>query len=76
MEKKIDILKKAMGDNDIKTALRTAKNFFRGLTKEQHSIISRGYECLIRPDFYRSLGFDPDKCITDGLNTIRTIYSL
>jgi len=51
---------------DRRSALRMAKDFRLGLSVEQRKLLSRGYECLVRPDFYKSLGYDPKRCVEEG----------
>lgn len=76
MVKKIDILKEALRKGDNKKALRIAKDFWFGINKEQKATISRAYECLIRPDFYQAIGYDPGKCIDEGLTCLRSVYKI
>lgn len=76
MEKKIDTIKKALSCDNYKLALKTAKGFWFGLSKEQKAVISRGYECTVRPDFYAALGYKPPQCIKAGVACLRTVYNL
>jgi hypothetical protein len=46
-----------------KEGLRILSTFTMGLDRQEQAIIKRGYECLVRPDFYRSLGFYPAECV-------------
>jgi hypothetical protein len=48
-----------LNKNEIKKCLAIVKGFKIGITKEESGIITRGYECLIRPQFYKQIGFDP-----------------
>jgi len=59
MKKKTDIVREALELRDYKTALRIAKGF-RMVTKEEKDAMTRGYECLIHPEFYKQLGYDVD----------------
>ncbi len=56
---------------DIKGALRIAKSFRLGLTKEESDAITRGYECLVYPEFYTSLGKDPKKELQKGIKVFK-----
>lgn len=56
---------------DIKTALRIAKGFRRGLTREEAGAITRAYECLVNPRFYQSIGRSPEAEIERGLQVFR-----
>lgn len=52
---------------DYKKALSGAKDFHLGVSKEQRSVMARAYESYIRPEFYRSIGKNPDNCIQAGI---------
>lgn len=67
MVKKTDLAREAYRKGDIKTALRIAKGFRLGLTKEDRDRLARAYECLVHPDFYRMIGKNPDEEIKKGL---------
>jgi len=58
---------------DFKKALHGAKNFRIGVTREQRSVMSRAYECYIRPEFYRSIGKNPNECIHDGVKVLKEV---
>lgn len=36
------------------------------VSKDQLKVMSLGYECLVRPDFYRSLGRDVNLCVSEA----------
>lgn len=46
-----------------KEALRIAQTFRIGLSTDERKALSLGYECLVRPDFYRQLGKNPEQLI-------------
>jgi hypothetical protein len=58
---------------DYKKALRGAKDFRIGVTKEQRSVMARAYECYIRPEFYQSLGKAPSACIQEGIRILQEV---
>jgi hypothetical protein len=66
-------VKNLIATGDYKTALRGAKDFRIGTSKEQRSVMARAYECFIRPEFYRSIGKDPAVCIDAGIRTLREV---
>jgi hypothetical protein len=66
MVKKTDLAREAYRRGNVKEALRIAKTFRIGLTKEDRDAIIRGYECLVHPEFYRMLGKDPEEEIEKG----------
>jgi len=65
--KKTDLAREAYRRGDIKTALRIAKTFRIGLTKEERSALVRAYECLVHPGFYRAIGKDVEAEIRAGM---------
>lgn len=46
MERKSDKVRRLVADGDFKGALRIAKDFRLGITKEQSSTMTRAYECI------------------------------
>lgn len=67
---KTEEVKRFVSCNDFKSALRGAKEFRLGVTKEQRSKLARAYECLVFPDFYRQIGKDIDLCVAEGKSTL------
>ena len=53
---------------DLKGALKIVSGWrpSKVVSKEQLKVMSLGYECLVRPDFYRSLGRDVDLCVSEA----------
>lgn len=72
--KKTDIVRQAVKSGDFKQALKLAKGFRINITKEQHDIITRAYECMVHPDFYRQIGTDIDGTIEAGKSTMVLLY--
>ena len=58
-----------------KEALREAKDFRIGVTKEQRSVMARAYECFIRPQFYASIGKNPAECIEAGKAVVQEVVA-
>ena len=73
MEKKTDQVKKFIEQGDLKAALRIAKSFKINVTKYQRDLMTRGYECIVNPRFYKSIGTDIDKAIADGIAVLNEI---
>lgn len=71
MVKKTELARKAFESGNIKEALRIAKTFRLGLTKEERDALVRGYECMVHPEFYRMLGKDPQAEIERGLRVFK-----
>jgi hypothetical protein len=57
-------------EKDYKNALKGFKDFNRLLNKSERNIVSRGYECMIRPTFYESIGFIPQECIDSAIEIV------
>ena len=66
MVKKSDIVRGAVREQDWKKALQIAKDFRIGVTQEQRSKMTRAYECIVHPDFYRQIGVDIPEAIEQG----------
>lgn len=73
-EKKSDIVRRLVACGEFKRALRIAKEFRIGIAKEDSDAMKRGYECMINPRFYAQIGYDPNKEIALGIETITRIY--
>ncbi|USK72666.1 hypothetical protein [Peribacillus asahii] len=58
---KTDLAVAAFCKNDIKQALKIAKDFKMGLTRVDHKQIVAGYECMIHGDFYKQLNKNPEE---------------
>jgi len=54
-------LKVALNKNDIKQALKIAKNFKKSLTKEERDILTRTFEMFNNKNFYEQLGYNFDE---------------
>ena len=74
MIKKSDLVRNAVAAQDWKTALKIAKDFRLGITREQHSVITRAYECIVHPDFYRQLGKNLECEINRGKEIVAQMY--
>jgi len=68
--KKTDQVLAAYRSGDMKTALRIAKGFNIGITREDSHDMSMAYECMVHPEFYRSLGRDVDGTIAKGVEVL------
>lgn len=70
MIKKTDIVREAIQAGDFKKALRIAKDFRINVTKEQREAMSRAYECMVHPEFYRQIGTDIAGAIAKGKEVV------
>lgn len=74
MKHKSEQVKELVAAGDYKKALSIAKSFKIGFTKEQQSTMTRAYECIVHPDFYKQIGTDIDKAIEAGVELIKQVY--
>lgn len=74
MTKKTDIVREAIKAGDMKKALRIAKDFRINVTKEQREKMSRAYECMVHPDFYKQIGTNVTETINTGKQTLMLLY--
>lgn len=72
--KKTDMVRELLQKGNIKGALRIAKSFRLGITKEQLDAMSSAYECMLYPDFYKQIGKNPETEIERGKAVINTLY--
>lgn len=56
----------AFKTGDVKNALKIASTFKIGVTRKQKAILSRGYEVLVNPSFYKQLGYVPEECVANA----------
>ena len=70
---KSDLVRQYIGNGQWKEALREAKDFRIGVSKEQRSVMARAYECFIRPSFYASIGKNPAECIEAGKKVLQEV---
>lgn len=74
MERKSDKVRRLVSGGDYKGALRIAKDFRLGITKEQSSAMKLAYECMVHGRFYRQLGYDLKQKIADGVDVLLGLY--
>ena len=72
--KKTDMVKEAVLAGDWKKALRIAKGFHINVTAEQRDTMTRAYECMVHPDFYRQIGKDIPEAIAKGVSVVKSMY--
>ena len=74
MIKKTDQVRSLVRQGRYKDALRIAKGFRLGITREQSDTMVRAYECMVHPDFYRSIGKNTQECIDGGVAVLCQIF--
>jgi len=66
-------VKQLAAEGNYQAALRGAKDFHIGVTKDQRSVMCRAYEAIVHPRFYKQIGIDTEKAIQEGIKVLRTI---
>ena len=61
MERKSEAVRRLVAAGDFKAALRIAKDFRLGISKEDSDNMRRGYECLVYPAFINQSAKTPRK---------------
>lgn len=74
MIRKTDEVRAAVAGGDLKKALRIAKGFRINVTKSQRDAMSRAYECMMYPDFYKQIGTDIPGAIKKGVEIVTALY--
>lgn len=75
MVKKTDQVRSMVEQGKYKEALRIAKGFRLGITREQSDALTRAYECMVHPEFYRSIGKNIQECIEGGVAVLHELYA-
>ena len=74
MEKKTDTVRRLTADGDFKGALRIAKDFRLGITKQESSAMKLAYECMVHGNFYKQLGYDLNEKVAECLEVLKALY--
>lgn len=73
-ERKTDKVRRLIREGDIKSALRIAKDFSRGITYGQQHAMRMAYECMVHPQFYQEIGEDPQEWIRKGQEILKQLF--
>ena len=68
---KTETVKQMFLSGNCKAALRIAKDFRIGVTKQEANDMQLAYECMVHESFYRQLGTGTDAAIKRGIATLR-----
>ena len=74
MERKSDTVRTLVAEGRYKEALRIAKEFRYGISKEDSDNMKRGYECIVHPRFYKQLGVNTEQIMLKGVETLKRLY--
>lgn len=75
-ERKSDNVRRLVAEGRYKEALRIAKDFHFGISKEDSDTMKRGYECMVWPDFYRQIGKMPSEISQKAIETVQRLYGI
>ncbi len=70
---KSEVVRNYIKSENWKEALREAKDFRIGVSKEQRSVMARAYECIVHPQFYISIGKNINECIEAGKKVLQEV---
>jgi len=73
-ERKSDAVRRLVAQGDYKEALRIAKDFRLGISAEDSENMKIGYECIVHPVFYQSIGYDTEKESQKGVSVVIRLY--
>jgi len=73
-EKKSDVVRRLVRNREYKPALRIAKEFRMGISKDDRDAMRLAYECMVSPDFYRQLKRDPAAEVERGVCVLVRLY--
>ena len=73
-EKKSDVVRRLVRERDYRSALRIAKEFRLGISKEDRDAMRLAYECMVSTEFYRQLDQDPKAGIECGVSVLVRLY--
>lgn len=76
MERKSDRVRRLVAEGEFKEALRIAKDFRLGISRVDSDLIKRGYEALVHPEFYKSIGVDVDRTVRLGIAALKCLYGV
>lgn len=71
---KSDHVRQLIATGQYKEALRIAKDFRLGITKEQSGAIRLAYECIVHDRFYQELGYNIPQKIEAGVDVLKELY--
>lgn len=74
MEKKSDKVRRLVRESRFKEALAIAKGFRLGISKADVDAMTRGYECMVHPEFYGQIGFNPEEESRKGIEAVTRLY--
>lgn len=74
MERKSDKVRRLVAGGSFKEALSIAKDFRMGISKAESDAMTLAYECMVHDRFYKTLGYDLDEKIKQGIAVLTRLY--
>lgn len=72
--RKSDAVRAYVKCGQIKEALRIAKTFRLGITRDQADAMCWAYECIVHPKFYAEIGIDVAEKVRIGTEVLQSLY--
>jgi len=72
--KKSDLVRQLVARGDIKAAMRIAKGFRLGISKEDSAAMGLAYECMIHDRIYSQMGYNIEQSIAIGTHVLKRLY--
>ena len=69
-----DKVRAAVAGGNWKEALKIAKDFRINVTAKQREEMTRAYECIVHPDFYRQIGVNISEAVEKGKAIVEALY--
>lgn len=76
MLRKSDMVRQYVASGEYRKALRIAKEFRLGISKEDSDAMKRGYEAMLYPQFYSQLSQDTDRIAQKGVETLIRLFGV
>lgn len=73
METKNAKVRRLVASREYKQALQICKDWDYS-DPTHRDILSRGYECLMYPEFYKQIGYDPNAEYDKAVSVLRAVY--
>ena len=71
-ERKSDTVRRLVESGDYHCALKIAKGFRLGISREDSGKMTRAFECINNSQFYGSLGYNTNEVIDEGIRILKS----
>lgn len=73
-QKKSDLVRQLVQRGDYKAAMRIAKSFRLGISREDSDAMKLAYECMVHDRTYAQMGYNIDQSIKVGTFVLKKLY--